>query len=82
MNQEENMIRQCKRKGGNIITRRLRNWSSCRKIEGNKSDVWIRGTMQKHVENLCKKNQSSGWMDGVNRRNRHRTKMTIRIKKK
>jgi hypothetical protein len=45
--QEENIIKQCERKGGNIITRRMRNCSSCRMIEGNKSDVWIMGTMQK-----------------------------------
>jgi len=51
-------------------------------IEGNKSDVWIRETMQQHVENLYEKNKSNGWMNRVNRRNRHRTKMMIRIKKK
>jgi hypothetical protein len=32
-------------------------------IEGNKSVVWIRGTMQKRVENLYEKNKSNGWMD-------------------
>jgi hypothetical protein len=30
-------------------------------IEGNKSDVWMRGTMLKQVENMCKKNKSNGW---------------------
>lgn len=43
--QEESMIWQSKRKEGNLITWKLRNWSSCKMIEGNKSDVWIRGTM-------------------------------------
>lgn len=54
--QEENMTRQCKRKGG----RRRRKCSSCRMIEGSKSDMWIRGTMQKHVDNLCEMNKSNG----------------------
>jgi hypothetical protein len=61
--QEENMIRQCKGKEGNIITWRVRNLSSQRMVEGNKNDVWIRRTMQKHVENLCEKNKSNGGMD-------------------
>ena len=37
---------------------------------------------KKNTENLCKKNERNGGMDGVNRRNRHRTKMKIRIKEK
>jgi hypothetical protein len=42
------------------------------------------GEQCKNLWNICVRRIKviDGWMDGVNRRNRHRTKMTIRIKKK
>ena len=67
--QEENKIRQCKREGGNIITRRLRNWSSCRVIEGKKVMCGL-GEKCKNMRQICARRikvmdgRMDGWMDG------------------